>query len=194
MVRVSNFVEYLQRFKKYFFEHRMVPSMSMCLDVLWVQSKATVHMFYTQLLEHGYLKKIDNKYTSTAKLTAMPLYESVYAWFPSPATDELKHEINIDEYLLEDPATELLVKVRWDSMTGAGIFHDDIVIINKAKKAQEWDIVIAVVDNEYTLKTLTKVWWRYCLQPANDTYDPIYPDESLEIFWVVTGMFRKYST
>lgn len=128
----------------------------------------------------------------TQKQWSIRLFESVYAWFPSPATDDLKQDMRLEEYLIHNPIQTIFVKVKWDSMIDASIAPWDCVIVEKWLTAKEGDIVIAVVDNEYTLKYLMKENGQYCLQPANKTYETIYPWESLEIFGVVKWVFRRY--
>jgi len=80
-------------------------------------------------------------------------------------------------------------------MQDAGINENDIVIVNTAQQPKIGDIVIGVVDDEYTIKFLmqNKKGEKY-LQPANKEkgYADIYPQENLHIFGVVTSVVRKY--
>lgn len=78
-------------------------------------------------------------------------------------------------------------------MQDAGILEGDIVIVHTSKKAKIWDIVIAIVDEEYTVKYLEKdTTGVYYLKPGNENYDDIYPEEEMKIFGVVVGVCRKY--
>jgi repressor LexA len=77
-------------------------------------------------------------------------------------------------------------------MKDAGIFAGDIVVVEKRSTANPGDIVVAVIDNEFTLKTLGRENDRPALIPANSTYSIIRPAEGFEIFGVVMGQFRKY--
>jgi len=120
-----------------------------------------------------------------------PFYESIQAWFPSPATDDIKQDTSLEEYLINSPNSTIFVKVVGDSMKDAGILTGDGVIVEKWRKVEEGDIVIAVVDSEYTLKYYRTNNGSPYLAPANTAYENIYPDESLEIFGVVVGVFRK---
>lgn len=121
----------------------------------------------------------------------IPFYESIQAWFPSPAMDQLKQDMRLDEYLINTPNQTIFIKVAWDSMIDAGIHPWDGVVVEKGSKVEEWDIVVAVVDTEYTLKYYFKEAGKPYLAPANKKYENIYPSESLEIFGVVVGVFRK---
>jgi repressor LexA len=77
-------------------------------------------------------------------------------------------------------------------MNGAGINGGDIVVVEKRPTAKLGDIVIAIVNNEFTLKYLDKEKGRFVLRPANLAYPVIRPQGELEIFGVVVGLFRKY--
>lgn len=192
MGRANNFWHYFTRFQQYFFKYRTIPSTSACGEIIGIES-IWVDNFYTKLVDMWYLSKQESEYTPTNKLWSIPLYESIQAGFPSPATDELKQELRLEEYLIENPTNTIFVKVKGDSMIDACIAEGDAVIVEKGKKSKEGDVVIAVVDNEYTLKYLMKENGKYCLEPANKNYDTIYPDDSLEIFGVVVWVFRKYT-
>lgn len=122
----------------------------------------------------------------------LPIFESVQAGFPSPATDDLKQDMRLDEYLVNTPNSTIYIKVAWDSMIDAGIHPWDGVVVEKWCKVEEWDVVVAIVDCEYTLKYYYKSAWEAYLAPANSKYTNIYPKESLEIFGVVVWVFRKY--
>jgi SOS-response transcriptional repressor LexA len=84
------------------------------------------------------------------------------------------------------------VTVKGDSMNGAGIQAGDTVVVEKRATAKVGDIVIAIVENEFTLKYLDKEKDKFVLRPANLAYPVIRPKGSLEIFGVVVGQFRKY--
>ena len=70
---------------------------------------------------------------------------------------------------------------------------DDIVVVEKRQLASVGDIVVAIVDGEFTLKTLGREKGRFVLYPANKAYPVIRPEGQLEIFGVVVGQFRKYT-
>lgn len=77
-------------------------------------------------------------------------------------------------------------------MIDAGIHEGDIAIVEKRNLANVGDIVVAIVDNEFTLKTLDKEGGKYILRPANPAYPVIRPKGTLEIFGVLIGLIRKY--
>ena len=100
--------------------------------------------------------------------------------------------MTIDVFLIPRPSNTVLVKIRGDSMIEAGIFDGDIAIVEKRHAANLGDKVVAIVDGEYTLKTLAKDKQGFLLQPENASYAPIRPLEGLEIYGVMVGLIRKY--
>jgi repressor LexA len=77
-------------------------------------------------------------------------------------------------------------------MIDAGIVPGDVVIVEKRPMANVGDIVVAIINNEFTLKTLGREGNQFVLIPANKDYPVIRPKEQFEIFGVVVGQFRKY--
>jgi len=85
----------------------------------------------------------------------------------------------------------VLVTVKGDSMIDAGIHPGDIVVVENRNTAQAGDIVVAILENDFTVKALAKESGRFVLIPANKAYPVLRPKE-LEISGVVVGNFRKY--
>ena len=98
----------------------------------------------------------------------------------------------IDEYLVQRPSSTVLVKVKGDSMIDVGIMPGDTVVVEKRPLANLGEMVIAIIDNEFTLKILGKEGNSYVLIPANPAYPVLRTGSDLEIFGVVVGQFRKY--
>ena len=103
------------------------------------------------------------------------------------------HEaLSIDQYLVSNPARTVLIRVRGDSMVDAGIHSGDVVVVEKRSAANVGDIVVAIIDNEFTLKRLGREKGQIVLRPENKAYPVIRPKGDIEIFGVVVGQFRKY--
>lgn len=193
MWRKSYLDSYIDKLKTYYFKYGNIPNFKAVADLFWVNSKWSVHKIFTKLTELGLLSKEWQRYYPTEKFTAMPMYESVQAWFPSPAKEDNKYDINLQSYLVENPNSTIFLKVVWDSMNQTGIVEWDIVIVDKSIKEKKWNIVVAIVDWDYTIKFLMQdKGWQYYLQAANPKYDDIYPEEELQVFWVVIWSFRSY--
>ena len=117
----------------------------------------------------------------------------VEAGFPSPAEEELLDVMNFDEYLTPNKESSYILKVKGESMIDAGIQPGDMVVVERRGTYKQGQIVIASIDNEYTMKYLRKQKdGKYFLEPANVKFKPIYPKESFRIEAVVTAVVRKY--
>jgi SOS-response transcriptional repressor LexA len=85
----------------------------------------------------------------------------------------------------------VLIRVKGDSMIDAGIFEGDLVVVEKRATAQKGEIVVAIVDNQFTLKRLDNERGQFILRAENKAYPPIRPEGALEIFGVMVGLVRK---
>ena len=79
---------------------------------------------------------------------------AVEAGFPSPAEDYVEESLDLNKHLIKHPAATFFVKVSGDSMINAGIYPDDILIVDRSLEAVDKKIVIAVIDGELTVKRL----------------------------------------
>ena len=126
------------------------------------------------------------------------LYESkVPAGFPSPADDYVEKRLDPNDYLIDQPDATFFVTITGESMIEAGLMAGDKAVVDKSKIARVGDIVLAMIDGEFTIKTLSKQKNGLPrLLPANSSgkYKAIDIQESmqLEIFGVVTGSFRRF--
>lgn len=128
---------------------------------------------------------------------ALPLYSSsVRAGFPSPADDHVEDRLDLNDYLIKQPDATFFVRILGDSMIEAGIFEDDIAVVDRARLATLGDTVLAVIDGEFTIKILSKSdEGKPVLLPANPVFSPIEIKEGMnfEIWGVVTGTVRKFN-
>ena len=147
---------------------------------------------------HQQIKKSDSikdihAFTRKTK-TARPLFLSgVSAGFPSPADDYLDRKLDLNEHLIKNPAATFFVRVAGDSMTGAGINDDDILIVDRSLEPANNNIVIAVVNGELAVKRLLKKNTCCQLVAENPHYPPleINEDTPLEIWGVVTYAIHR---
>lgn len=144
-------------------------------------------------------KKID---TGTIKVTIIPIesirislsfFESVPAGFPSPAEDFVEEKLNLDKYLIKNPATTFFVRVAGTSMTGAGIYPNDILIVDRSLEPKSKDVIIALLEGEFTVKRFIKINGNCYLKPENPEYQTVeIPKSSEFIIWgVVTNVIHK---
>ena len=123
------------------------------------------------------------------------LSHRISAGFPSPAADYAEEGLDLNSYLVQNKPATFMFTVKGDSMMGAGICDGDKVVVDKALKPKHKDIVVAVVNDEYTIKRLYQLRGKTELQPENPNYEPITFNENseLQIWGVVVGVVRKYS-
>lgn len=183
----------LSRLQDYYARHRVLPSYSAIGNLVGLKSKASVADLVLRLKGEGHVQSApDRRLKPGKRFFERPLTESVRAGLPSPAVDSRPEGLSIDEYLVANPSKTVLITVKGDSMIDAGIHSGDVVIVEKRTSANIGEIVVAIIDNEFTLKRLHKERGRIVLKPENKAYPVIRPGGDLEIFGVVVGQFRKY--
>ena len=137
------------------------------------------------------LKKLQEKLN--AKPSSLPLLGFIPAGGPI-LTEEYVHgwmDIGMDN--IKDPKKSFLLRVRGDSMIDAGVYDNDIIIASASIEPKNQDIVVALVDNENTVKRYVKKrGHRPFLKPENKKFRKIYPVNELIIQGVVTGLIRSY--
>ena len=106
---------------------------------------------------------------------------SVEAGFPSPADDHLERGIDLNEELIRNPAATFLVRVKGESMRDAGIHSGDTLIVDKSVIPADRQIVVAMIDGEFTVKRFRKMNGRVYLEAANDSFAPIEVGENQEL-------------
>ena len=97
-----------------------------------------------------------DSFDSTTKTFKIPLLtDSVSAGFPSPADDHTEENIDLNEHLKSNPFSTFFLRVKGDSMINAGIKDKDLIIVDKSLISKPGNIVIAMIDGEFTIKRLS---------------------------------------
>ena len=110
-------------------------------------------------------------FDSTTKRFRIPLLnDSVSAGFPSPADDYTEENIDLNEHLISNPFSTFFLRVKGDSMINAGIKDKDLIIVDKSLIAKPGDIVIAMIDGEFTIKRLSIKNDELYLKAENNNY------------------------
>ena len=128
----------------------------------------------------------------------IPLFVSkVPAGFPSPAEEHVEARLDPTEYLVEQADATFFVTIQGESMIDIGLMPGDKVVVDRSRKPAVGNIVLAVVDGEFTIKILARHRsGSPRLLPANASgaYKPIEIKEGMqfEVWGVVTGSFRKF--
>lgn len=127
----------------------------------------------------------------------LPLFSTkVAAGYPSPADDHVDRRLDLNDYLITQADATFFVRITGDSMIDAGIFEGDVAVVDRARLASIGDIVLAVIDGEFTIKNLSQSdEGKPVLLPANPVFSPIEILEGMqfEIWGVVTGTVRKFN-
>ena len=128
------------------------------------------------------------------KENLIPLYSSkISAGFPIPCDDALPEKLDFNEFLIKNPHTTFALRVNGDSMQGAGIFENDLLIVDRSLEARHNHVVVAAIDNALTVKRLCYQGKKIFLMPENDKYSPIDISQHYEtlIWGVVIHVIRQ---
>lgn len=186
--------EYLAKLQDYYAEWKSIPSYSSLCVILGIGSKSWVKAVLDRLAKAGFVERTpDGVWVPTRQFFARPFAESsVQAGMPLSVTATQGDYYLIDEMLIETPSLTTMIPVKGESMIGAGIHDGDVAVVEKRHLANVGDIVVAIVDGEFTLKELGRERGQYILIPANPAFPVIRPQGTLEIFGVLIGLVRKY--
>ena len=182
------------------------PSVRELCKAVGLKSTSSVHLYLSRLAEKGYITKGSLK-TRALKITGetvgkvqdvdmieVPLVGQVAAGQPILAEENIEEYVKLPISLVKQntksEATYML-KVKGDSMINAGIFSGDYIIVSKCSEAQNGQIVVALIDDEATVKTFYKERDYIRLQPENDTMSPIIVKD-VKIIGKVVGLIRRF--
>lgn len=160
-----------------------------------IKSTSGVHKALKKLEELGYIKREARasraiKAGNMPKSVNVPILGKITAGIPILAVEQVEDYLPVPSYFGND--SELFaLRVSGLSMKNAGIMDGDIVIADRAAACDAGDIVIALIGEEATVKTLNFENGSPVLYPENPDFEPIYP-ETLEILGRVVGSFRKF--
>jgi len=110
----------------------------------------------------------------------------VLAGFPSPAADHLETRLDLTRHLVKHPSATFLARVEGDSMIGAGIYHGDLLVVDRSLTASSGRVVVAVVNGEHTVKRYYQEGGQQWLAPENPNYKPLELTEGLD--WSLWGV------
>ncbi len=187
--------EHLAKLRDYYADARRIPSQQRIADLLGF-SKAAARKLLERLEAHGFLDRTpdDDAWVPATAFFERPLADaSVPAGVPAPANDVAGEPFYVNQYLIRRPSQTVLIPVRGESMIDAGIHDGDIAVVDRGLAGKAGDFVIAIVDNEFTLKELASERGRFILKPHNKAFAIIRPRGSLEIYGVMVGLIRRYS-
>lgn len=122
------------------------------------------------------------------------LHNRVCAGFPSPAEDLGAQRIDLAQVLVTHPQATYFMRASGHSMVEAGIFDNDIIVVDRAIKPRHNHVVVAIVDGDFTVKHLYQRAGRIKLKAANPTFPDIVPKEgqTIEVWGVVTSSIKQF--
>ena len=174
-------------------EKGVIPSVREIGAELGIKSTSSVHRYLTSLEEKGYIERGDGLNRSIrlpgSQVSHIPVLGVVTAGQPILVVESVEEYIPVQ---LRGNSKELFaLRVRGESMIKAGILDGDLIIARRTPTAENGEIVVALIDDEATVKRFYKENGGFRLQPENDTMEPIYTDH-LMILGRVVGLQREY--
>ncbi len=181
-----------QKLYRFFRGHRRMPSYTELMALFGYKSRNAAAYLVERIVAAGFAERDAlGRLIPPARSLPLPLLGEVSAGYPVDVEAQPAQMLSIDEYLGDDKDSFLL-RVDGDSMIDAGILPGDIVLIAPRNEAKRGDIVLAQVDNQWTLKFLDRVGKQVRLKPGNPRYRTITPREELRLGGVIRGVFRRY--
>lgn len=188
--------------KKQTKERGYPPSVREICDAVGLSSTSTVHGHLSSLEKKGYIRKdptkpraieilIKDTVDSIKEIINIPVVGKVTAGMPILAVENIEDSFPIPAEYFKSKNDLFMLNVSGDSMIEAGIHDGDLAIIEKTNVAQNGDIVVALIENEATIKTFYKENDHIRLQPENKTLKPIIVDDC-SILGKLAGIFRSY--
>jgi len=171
------------------------PSVREICRELNIKSTSTAHKCLNQLAEAGLIDKGDrlNRAITLPNFKSsirVPLLGTVTAGQPILAVEEIEDYLPFSD--LGYSSSELFaLRVKGESMINAGILDGDIIVVHKTDFCRNGQIVVAMINDEATVKRFYKENGHYRLQPENDTMAPIYCD-SVTILGKVIALYREF--
>lgn len=185
--------EYLGKLRDYYAEHRVLPSFTTVAKLLGLKSTSAVAAMVGRMKAVGFLDQgLDRRLQPGKRFFEREVADSVRAGMPQPANDVLSDVVSIDELLIKNPSRTVLLTIKGDSMVDAGLLPGDTVIVEKNAPYKPGDIVVSMVDKEYTVKRFGHDKRGFYLKPENKDYPLIYPKGDFEVFGRVVGCYRQY--
>jgi len=116
----------------------------------------------------------------------------VPAGFPSPAADYEEDRLDLNRYLIKNPAATFFVRVTGYSMVGAGIYSGDLLVVDRSLEPRDKSVVIAVIDGELTVKRIRIRKKKITLEPENEDYPvrQIDGDTDFQVWGIVTSVIH----
>ena len=183
----------------YLSKHGYPPTVREIGKAVGLHSSSTVHAHLSKLESLGVLRRDPSKPRAlevmvqrakkAVRPSGLPLVGSVAAGSPILAEENIEDYLEVPD-VIGGETGDYILRVRGDSMIGAGILEDDFVVVRPADVADDGEIVVALIDDEATVKSFYREKDKVRLEPANKAYKPIRSND-VHLLGRVVGVFRK---
>ncbi|MBU3101274.1 transcriptional repressor LexA [Clostridium estertheticum] len=176
------------------------PSVREICVAVGLKSTSTVHGHLERLEKKGYIRRDPAKPRAIEllkdavirkELIDIPIIGKITAGVPILAVENVEDTFTIPLNFTKTNNELFMLKVSGSSMIEAGILDGDLAIIEKVNSAKNGDIVVALIDNEATIKRFFREKGHIRLQPENSSMSPIILDDC-SILGILVGIYRKY--
>ena len=175
------------------------PAVREICEAVHLKSTSSVHSHLETLEKNGYIRRdptkpraleiIDNSIKK--EMVNVPIIGKVTAGIPILANENVEDIFPLPLNYIKHNDELFMLNISGNSMINAGIFDGDLAIIEKCQTARNGDIVVALIENEATLKRFYREDGHIRLQPENDNMDAIIVDNCI-ILGKLVGLFRTY--
>ena len=187
--------EYLGRLQDYYADSQRIPSLQRVCGLMGFSSKTAAKKLLHRLEAEKFVTRTpdDDAWMPANRFFERPLVAAtVQAGMPA-ATDAVAADpFFVDDYVVRQPSRTVMIPVKGESMIDAGIHDGDIAVVERGKAAKPGDFVVAIVDDEFTLKELASERGAFILKPHNKAFPVIRPKGTLEVFGIMVGLVRRY--
>lgn len=174
--------------------HNLPPTIREIAEHFGFSSTGTVRDYLKALTDKGFIRVSPNKSRAIEvireNLFNIPILGKVQAGLGTLAVEEIEGYLNLDSLVFSEDDTFAL-RVTGDSMIDAGIMENDLVLVRKQNVAQSGETVVALVEEQATVKYLERLANGFVLQPANPEYHPIEIDDRVSIIGKVISVIRR---
>ena len=175
----------------------LIPTMRELQDELWYASPRSIQIIFERLIDEGYMEKVEGKLSLKKKqwiwdfTVDIPLLWTVACGAPIFAEENIEAKIPVSVHIAQAPYKYFFLRAKGDSMNQKDIHDGDLILIREQHTANDNDIVVALIDDEATIKEFKHLWDSIALIPHSDNpkHKPIILQEDFLIQWLFVKAF-----
>lgn len=190
--------EALSVIRTYWKENGTAPSVRFIQSELWYASSRSVQLLINSLVDHWYLIRENGKISpwvisqeKSQTTVYVDLLWTVACWTPIFAEENIEAKIPVSIQIATPPHKYFFLRAKWDSMDKKWIYDRDLILVREQHTARDKEIVVALIDDEATIKELKTLEDSIALIPhsTNPKHKPILLQEDFLIQWVFVKSF-----